>query len=157
MAAAGTAIRSDLLALARRFPQLKKTNSSTLEKDLEWADQPGNLHISVEHSEHVEGTLIGGEPAGSLGPRERFDFHVGLFERPITEPPATQGLCVLVFPHLWLWGGRGASAEDPALEQELQIILDRRLNPLDRLEAQRVSLPSPSHTNLASPPPAQGG
>jgi len=141
LAVAGPAIRAELRALAERYPQLKSTNHSKLEKDLASPDAPGKLDVSAEHHDG-----LGGEEPGTLGLGQQFVFRAILFEDSLTpssdvqqqQPPA------LLFPHLHLWGYRDAWAGDGWLDSRLKEILDRHLAPLKALEARAASLPAPA-------------
>ena len=141
LAAAGPAIRADLLALAERYPQLKETNHGTLEKDLASPNRTRELDVDAEHHDG-----LGGEKPGTLKQDQQFFFRAILFEAPLTpsygveqqQPPG------LYYPHLHLWGYREAWAGDGWLDSRLKEILDRRLAPLKALEARAASLPAPA-------------
>ncbi len=135
LAQADAKIRTGLLRLSRRFPQLQRTNSGTLLPELAQRSPAGSLGIYVVHQGN--GRRVKG---GGLTPVARKDAyslvvflrHGARFDDVSREQMAESEL----YPRLHLMGQVIAGAGDPKLDAALKTLLRQALASLQAREAQ---------------------
>jgi internalin A len=116
-------LRDGLIALAERFPQVRKSGRWD---DLTRPSAAGSVGILFMHTDRG----LGNDTRDPVPDEESFSFMAV-----IKTPPeqAEQWSLLPMYPRLGLVGQCHASAGDPALEAELKRLLEEGLRPLEKL------------------------